>query len=77
MHDSAAWPYLKDSIRSHTDPDLLSDLPTMGSPIDLFVTLSKDAAYIAADLAPVPGVTIAVDLLFGIVQLCQNVTTNK
>lgn len=49
----------------------------MGSPIDLFVTLSKDAAYIAADLAPVPGVTIAVDLLFGIVQLCQNVTTNK
>ncbi|KAK0467943.1 kinase-like domain-containing protein [Desarmillaria tabescens] len=49
----------------------------MGYRSDLLISLGKTIAQITADFAPVPGLCPAVDLLCGLIQLCDNITLNR
>ncbi|KAK7060289.1 hypothetical protein VNI00_001054 [Paramarasmius palmivorus] len=49
----------------------------MGQGLELAVGICKTTAEIVAEFAPVPGLFAAVEVLVVIVELCENVTTNR
>ncbi len=49
----------------------------MGPRTEILISLGKTVAQITADFAPVPGLCPAVDLLCGLIELCENITLNR
>ncbi|KAG7445880.1 kinase-like protein [Guyanagaster necrorhizus] len=49
----------------------------MGYRTDLLMSLGKTVAQITADFAPIPALCPAVDLLCGLIQLCENISLNR
>lgn len=49
----------------------------MGPQTEILISLGKTVAQITADFAPVPGLCPAVDLLCGLIELCENITLNR
>ncbi|KAJ6510007.1 kinase-like domain-containing protein [Mycena vitilis] len=54
----------------------MSRHPTRRS-TDLAISLGKTAAQITAQFAPIPALSVCVDLICHIIELCQNVTQNR
>jgi hypothetical protein len=44
---------------------------------DILISLGKSTVQLAADLAHIPGLTPALNILTDIIKSCQNVSTNK
>lgn len=49
----------------------------MGPKTQLVMSLGKTTAQILAEFSPIPGLYPAVDLLVGIISLCEDVTHNR
>ena len=49
----------------------------MGNNAQLVLSLGKTLAQITADFSPIPGLCPAVELLCGLIVLCENVTANR
>jgi len=43
----------------------------------LAISFGKNAAQILAEFSPIPGMHPVVELLVGIIELCENVTHNR
>lgn len=49
----------------------------MSPTVRFLSVIGKTAAQVVADFAPVPGLGIAVELVIGILELCENISTNR
>lgn len=47
------------------------------SALDVALSIGQSAAEITAQFAPCPGLGLAVDLLCGIIQVCDQITMNR
>lgn len=45
--------------------------------LDLAMSLGKSVAEIVAEFAPVPGLSLAVDVLCGIISVCDQISSNR
>lgn len=71
-------PLCSPRCRSAESLFLLHHTTTMPSTsVLVFVSLGKTIAQITAELSPIPGLPILVEVLCGIIELCENIGHNK